>query len=116
MPKKGTPAKPAAKKSPGVALKVASSGCAAKLRVLADPTRLAVLETLIDGPKHVGAIQKILSIEQSLLSHHLQTLREANLVESRRDGKAVLYSISAKAIAPGGEAIDLECCVLSFKN
>lgn len=97
-------------------LKVAASGCAAKLRVLADQTRLSVLESLISGPKHVGAIQKELGIEQSLLSHHLQTLRESGLVESQRDGKAVLYRVNPNALVRNGEAIDLGCCKISFKE
>lgn len=97
-------------------LKVASTGCAAKLRVLADPTRLAVMEALISGAKHVGAIQKLLGVEQSLLSHHLQTLREAGLVEAERDGKSVLYRIADNVVGPEGDALDLGCCVLSFND
>ena len=97
-----------------VRLKQASS-CAAKLKVLADPTRLAVLEALIGGPKHVGTLQQFLKVEQSLLSHHLQTLREAGLVEAERDGKAVLYRLAPAAVArTNGAAIDLGCCLLSF--
>lgn len=97
-----------------VSLKQASA-CAARLKALADPTRLAVMEALMDGPKHVGTLQQLLGIEQSLLSHHLQTLREANLVEAERDGKAVLYSL-ASDVAPrkGESALDLGCCQLSF--
>lgn len=95
-------------------LKQASS-CAAKLKVLADPTRLAVLEALIEGPKHVGTLMELLKVEQSLLSHHLQTLREAGLVEAERDGKAVLYRLAPGVSArTGGPAIDLGCCMLSF--
>jgi DNA-binding transcriptional ArsR family regulator len=110
MPGRSTPLKLA---SP---IKTGAADCASKLRVLADPTRLAVLEALIDGPKHVGAIQKLLDVEQSLLSHHLQTLREAGLVESQRDGKAVLYRVSPNVVVRSGEAINLGCCVLSFKE
>ena len=95
-------------------LKQASS-CAAKLKVLADPTRLAVLEALMEGPKHVGALVQLLEVEQSLLSHHLQTLREAGLVEAERDGKAVLYRLTPGVTArTSGSAIDLGCCLLSF--
>src|SRR4051812_11367317 len=95
-------------------LKQASS-CAAKLKVLADPTRLAVLEALIEGPKHVGTLLELLKVEQSLLSHHLQTLREAGLVQAERDGKAVLYCLAAGVTArSSGAAIDLGCCLLSF--
>lgn len=97
-----------------VSLKQAAS-CAAKLKVLADPTRLAVLEALADGPKHVGALQQLLKVEQSLLSHHLQTLREAGLVESERDGKSVLYRVSPSVVTHRtGSAIDLGCCTLAF--
>ena len=96
-------------------LKLASS-CAAKLKVLADPTRLAVLEALMEGPKHVGALQQLLKVEQTLLSHHLQTLRESGLVEAERDGKAVLYRLAPGVAArTSGAAIDLGCCLLSFE-
>jgi DNA-binding transcriptional ArsR family regulator len=89
--------------------------CASKLKVLADPTRLAVLEALMDGAKHVGALQKLLHVEQSLLSHHLQTLRESGLVEAERDGKAVLYRLGQGVSGqPGAAALNLGCCQLSF--
>jgi DNA-binding transcriptional ArsR family regulator len=96
---------------------VLDTGCAQKLKVLSDPTRLAVLETLMSGPKHVGEINEVLQVEQSLLSHHLKVLREAGLVCATRDGKAVLYEL-APEVAPEGDAraIDLGCCQLSFKN
>lgn len=92
-------------------------GCAQKLKVLSDATRLAVLEVLMAGPKHVGEINEQLHIEQSLLSHHLKVLREAGLVCATRDGKAVLYEL-APEVAPEGRtmALDLGCCQLSFKN
>jgi ArsR family transcriptional regulator len=91
------------------------SSCARKLKVLADATRLAVMELLMAGPKHVGELNVDLGLDQSLLSHHLKILREEGLVEATRDGKAVLYRL-----APGVEsrrsdkAINLGCCLLSF--
>jgi DNA-binding transcriptional ArsR family regulator len=92
-----------------------ASTCAAKLKVLADPTRMAVLEALREGPKHVNTLMKDLEIPQSLLSHHLQALRTAGLVRSQRDGKAVLYSLAAPAsLRDDGGKIDLGCCELSF--
>jgi DNA-binding transcriptional ArsR family regulator len=91
------------------------SFCVRKLRVLADPTRLAVLEILMEGPKHVGELNAILSMEQSLLSHHLKILREEEFVKATRDGKAVLYTLApAVQRADVGKAIDLGCCLLSF--
>lgn len=93
----------------------AEISCATRLRLLADDTRLAVVQQLIEGPKRVGQINELVGIEQSLLSHHLKVLRDAGLVESERDGKAVLYRL-----APGvevrrqGKAVNLGCCQISF--
>lgn len=91
------------------------SFCVQKLKVLADTTRLAVLEILMEGPKHVGELNAFLSVEQSLLSHHLKVLRDEGFVEATRDGKAVLYSL-APAVQPANavRAINLGCCLLSF--
>ncbi|MCA9182675.1 MAG: winged helix-turn-helix transcriptional regulator [Planctomycetales bacterium] len=90
--------------------------CASLLKLLADETRLAVVRQLMEGPKHVGEINEALGLEQSLLSHHLKTLRDAGLVTSRRDGKAVLYSLAPEfQRSTRGEAINLGCCLLSFE-
>jgi DNA-binding transcriptional ArsR family regulator len=92
-----------------------ASACAEKLKVLSDPTRMRVLEALRDGSKHVNTLTKVLKIEQSLLSHHLQALRVAGFVKSERDGKAVLYRLTSAAALDGdGGSIDLGCCQLSF--
>ena len=92
-----------------------SNDCASALKVLADDTRLAVVEQLMEGPKHVGEINAALGVEQTLLSHHLRVLRDAGLVVSERDGKQVLYSL-AKHVQGSrrGKAINLGCCKISF--
>jgi len=82
---------------------------------LADSTRLAVMELLLKGPKHVGEMNAALGLDQSLLSHHLKLLREEGLVESTRDGKAVLYRLAAGVQGSrSGNAINLGCCLISF--
>ncbi|MFQ5579442.1 MAG: ArsR/SmtB family transcription factor [Nitrospiria bacterium] len=89
--------------------------CADKLKTLADSTRLAVLEILMEGPKHVTALNNVLRLDQSLLSHHLKVLRDAGLVEAIRDGKAVLYSLAPGVDLPQtGKSINLGCCKLNF--
>ena len=98
-------------------LPIAEVNCAERLRVLADATRLAVMQQLLDGPRHVGELNGQLGIEMSLLSHHLKVLRQAGLVESERDGKAVFYRL-----APGvetsscGKTMHLGCCKLAFEE
>jgi len=89
--------------------------CAEKLKVLADRTRLAVMESLMDDPCHVGKLAEILDVEQSLLSHHLRVLREAGLVVADRKGKSILYRVAAETQVEGTRsAINLGCCQLHF--
>lgn len=98
-----------------MSLNVPDDECARVLRILAEPTRLQVIRTLLDGPKHVHRIHRGLGVEQSLLSHHLRVLRDAGLVEARRDGKAVLYRLSPALDPPRRRtALDLGCCRLTF--
>lgn len=89
--------------------------CASLLKALADDSRLAIVRQLLDGPKHVGEINSSLGLKQTLMSHHLRVLREAGLVNSRRDGQRVLYSLAPEFQDPSKrEAINLGCCLLSF--
>jgi ArsR family transcriptional regulator len=90
--------------------------CVGPLRGLADPTRVAVIPHLHCGPLDVLELARRLRIEQSLLSHHLRVLRDASLVEARREGKHVLYRVPdlIQRSVRDGDAIDLGCCQLSF--
>jgi ArsR family transcriptional regulator len=89
--------------------------CADKLRVLADVTRLSVMESLLDGPKNVTEINARLKIDQSLLSHHLKVLRDAGLVTTKREGKAVRYAVAPDAASQeAGKGLNLGCCQISF--
>ena len=89
--------------------------CASILKVLADETRLSVIELLLSGPMYVGDINGSLDVEQSLLSHHLRILRDAGLVTAEREGKHVLYSLARSIQGKRrGQAINLGCCLISF--
>lgn len=88
--------------------------CAQRLKVLAEPHRLAILKLLFTGPKYVREINASLPIEQSLLSHHLKVLRQEGFVESQRTGKVVQYQLVPNVRPALGEGIDLGCCTLSF--
>jgi DNA-binding transcriptional ArsR family regulator len=91
--------------------------CAQRLKILADRTRLGILQLLLDGPRYVGDLNLHLQVEQSLLSHHLSILRKAGLVQSRREGPLVLYQL-AQGVQPSaqGTALMLGCCTLSFEG
>jgi ArsR family transcriptional regulator, arsenate/arsenite/antimonite-responsive transcriptional repressor len=68
------------------------------LHALADENRLRILEVLRDGEHCVCELQVSLEMGQSLLSHHLRSLREAGLVRDRREGRWVHYSLSTSAL------------------
>ena len=99
-------------------MKVADeASCASILKVLADDTRLAVMRLLMGGPMHVFEINEQLGIEQTLLSHHLRVLRDAGIVETERNGKAVLYRLSPRVESRRKRnVIDLGCCRLAFDS
>ncbi len=92
------------------------SFCAQRLKTLADPNRFTILRLLLGGAKYVWELNAELGLEQSLLSHHLQILRQEGLVQSRREGKAVLYQLSPGVRIDSGAGINLDCCVLSFET
>lgn len=62
-------------------------------RALADRSRLKLVQALLGGPAHVGALVKATGLEQSLVSHHMKALREAGLVVSERRGPFVYYTL-----------------------
>ena len=96
-------------------IKPVSPSCATKLKVLSDSTRLAVMESLMDGARNVGKLMEELGIEQSLLSHHLAILRDTGLVEATREGKTMIYQLPATVSdSTAGKAINLGCCKISF--
>ena len=56
-------------------------------KALADPTRVRVLAALRDGELCVCELSDVLDVTQSTLSTHLQVIRDANLVQTRKEGK-----------------------------
>jgi ArsR family transcriptional regulator, lead/cadmium/zinc/bismuth-responsive transcriptional repressor len=77
--------------------------CAALAAALADPTRLEVAAALVGaGELCVCDLSWILERPQALVSHHARQLREQGLVESRREGKMVLYALTRQ----GRELLD----------
>lgn len=61
---------------------------------LADPLRRQILETLADGELPAGDLAQKFPVSQPAISHHLRTLRQANLVHVRVRGQQRLYSLN----------------------
>ena len=68
-------------------------------RGLADPSRLAILEALREGPRSVGEIVEETGLNQPNVSNHLACLRECGLVVSTQQGKYVRYQLSDPRVA-----------------
>jgi len=68
-------------------------------KALASPKRLELLEILAQGEKTVETLSAELSINVKLASAHLKALRAARLVDSRRDGKYVVYRLSGQDVS-----------------
>ena len=63
-------------------------------KVFGDTTRIKIMYALYEGEMCVCAISELLNMTQSAISHQLKTLKEANLVSARREGKEMYYSLS----------------------
>jgi DNA-binding transcriptional ArsR family regulator len=63
-------------------------------QVLADPTRVRILELLLGGERNVGELVEALGLQQGRVSSHLACLRWCGLVRPRRDGKFVYYQLA----------------------
>ena len=74
-------------------------------RALADETRQKILETLqCDGECCVTDLVGCFNLSQPTISHHLNFLKQAGLVRSRREGKQIFYRIDQENV--------VECCGL----
>ena len=78
---------------------------ALRFRALGDETRLRLLELLNNGERTVGDLMDATALGQSLVSHHLRTLRQAGLVATRREGRWVHYSLVDAAVASAAKVV-----------
>lgn len=71
---------------------------AERFRVLGDPLRLQLLNTLGEGELSVGALVERVGASQANVSKHLQTLHRAGLVARRKEGLQVYYKVADRSI------------------
>jgi len=63
------------------------------LEVIAEPTRRRILEAVREGERSVGELVEMVGMHQPGVSRHLKVLRDAGLVEVRRDAQRRLYRL-----------------------
>jgi len=67
--------------------------CAEVLKAIAQPTRLKIIELLQDGEHCVCEIFPAIGHEQSNTSRHLQTMLKSGILQQRKDGLKIYYSL-----------------------
>jgi DNA-binding transcriptional ArsR family regulator len=75
------------------------------LRALADDTRLRALKLIAAGERSTQELAPLIGISEAGLSKHLRQLARAGLVQARRDGYYVLYSLQPERISTLSEAV-----------
>lgn len=86
---------------------------AVRLKALADPVRLRLVDHLLAQP-HMEActcdLAPVVGLTDATVSHHLKQLLAAGLVTKRRDGMNVHYRLAPAAVAALAQALQPDCC------
>jgi DNA-binding transcriptional ArsR family regulator len=69
-------------------------------QALADPSRRAIFESLTHGEAAVKDLTARFDISQPAVSQHLATLKDAGLVDGRREGRFVYYRVEPRGLKP----------------
>jgi DNA-binding transcriptional ArsR family regulator len=79
---------------------------ASKLRAIAHPMRIAIIDLLNDNQLSVTEIYENLNIEQASASHHLNILKSKGVLASKRNGKKIFYSLKNQTLTEIIECIN----------
>lgn len=67
-------------------------------KALNDDTRRSILEILKDGQKSAGDIAEVFDISKPSISHHLDILKQADLIKAEKKGQYIYYSIKTNSL------------------
>lgn len=79
-------------------LKARVDEASAFLKTLANPDRLMIACALVDGERPVRELEDLLGIRQPGLSQQLAAMRAAGMIEPRKEGKQMFYSLADQRI------------------
>lgn len=80
---------------------------AAMFKALGDENRIRILQLLTAGEKCACKLLEEINVTQPTLSHHMKILCDAGIVDGRKDGKWMYYSISADGSAHAARCLQL---------
>lgn len=78
----------------------------ATFSALADPTRLAIVDRLLDGEATVGELARPFALTQPAISRHLKVLEDAGLIETRIAGTSRPRRLRPEALLPASAFLD----------
>ncbi len=87
------------------------------LKALADETRWRIVRELLSAPRTVGDLVEQLDVSQYNVSKHVRILRDAGILETKRDGKYVECRVAEgfrKQLTRNQSVLDLGCCTFRF--
>jgi DNA-binding transcriptional ArsR family regulator len=90
-----------------------ATGLAVRLKALADPVRLRLVDHLLAQPDFEGCtcdLAPVVGLTDATVSHHLKQLLTAGLVTKRRDGMNVHYKVAPEAVTALITALQPDCC------
>jgi ArsR family transcriptional regulator, arsenate/arsenite/antimonite-responsive transcriptional repressor len=67
-------------------------------KALADPTRREILRRLRRGELSAGELAEAFDMSKPSVSHHFTVLKQADLIDSRREGQQIFYSLNTTVI------------------
>lgn len=94
-----------------------SDTCVPMLKALADETRWRIVRELLKQPLTVGEITERLDVTQYNVSKHLRILREAGIIDTKKDGKHLHCEVAEsfrKKLSRNQSLLDLGCCTFKF--
>ncbi len=62
-------------------------------RAFSDTSRVRIMSVLVGEEKNVTELARLVGVSESAISHHMRGLRQLRIVQARRDGKEVYYSV-----------------------
>jgi ArsR family transcriptional regulator len=95
-----------------------SAECAERLKAVAEPDRLKIIQCLRGGPQTVSALAEMLDTPLANVSHHLGVLRHAGIVQRDKQGRCGVYSLRPEIFRPKQHRqliLDFGCCRLQLE-
>ena len=62
-------------------------------RAFSDTSRVRILSAIVEKEANTTALAEVVGVTESAISHHMRGLRQMRIVQARRDGKEVFYSV-----------------------